>query len=83
MIGWHHQLNGHELKQAPGDGEGQGSLACCSQWGHKKSDTTEQLNNNFLVISIAFCIFQQLNMSKRICFFLAIFFIVYFFIFLI
>ena len=46
MVGWHHQLNGHELKQAPGDGEGQGSLACCSPWGHKELDVTEQLNSN-------------------------------------
>ena len=46
MVGWHHQLNGHEFDQAPGDGEGQGSLACCSPWGHKESDTTEQLNTN-------------------------------------
>ena len=41
MVGWHHRLNGHELKQAPGDSEGQGSLACCSSWGHKESDLTE------------------------------------------
>ena len=40
-IGWHHQLNGHEFEQAPEDGEGQGSLACCSLWGCKESDTTE------------------------------------------
>ena len=40
MVGWHHQLNGHEFEQAPGDGEGQGSLACCSPWGCKESDTT-------------------------------------------
>ena len=46
MVGWHHQLNGHEFEQAMGDGEGQGSLACCSLWGHKELDTTEQLNNN-------------------------------------
>ena len=46
MAGWHHQLDGHEFEQAPRDGEGQGSLACCSPWGHKKSDTTEQLNDN-------------------------------------
>ena len=46
MVGWHHQLTGHEFEQTPGDGEGQGSLACCSPWGHKESDTTEQLNNN-------------------------------------
>ena len=44
MVGWHHQLNGHELAQAPGDGEGQGSLACCSPWGCKESETTEQGN---------------------------------------
>ena len=47
MVGWYHQLNGHELEQAPGDGEGQGSLACCSPRGHKESDMTEQLNNNW------------------------------------
>ena len=46
MVGWYHQLNGHEFEQAPGDGEGQGSLACCSPRGHKESDMTEQLNNN-------------------------------------
>ena len=46
MVEWHHQLNGHEFEQAPGDGEGQGSLACCSLWGHKELDITEPLNNN-------------------------------------
>ena len=46
MVGWHHQLNGHGFEQAPGDGEGQGSLVCCSPWGHKQLDTTERLNNN-------------------------------------
>ena len=40
MVGWHHWLNRHEFEQAPGDGEGQGSLACCSPWGQKESDTT-------------------------------------------
>ena len=45
MIGQDHQLNGHEFAQAPGDGDGQGSLACCSPWGRKELDTTEQLNN--------------------------------------
>ena len=39
MVGWHHRLNGHEFEQALGDGEGQGSLASCSPWGHKESDT--------------------------------------------
>ena len=46
MVGWHHRLNRHESEQAPGDGEGQGSLACCSPWGCKESDATEWLNNN-------------------------------------
>ena len=41
MVGWHHGLNGHEFEQAPGDSEGQGSLACCSSWGRKESDTTQ------------------------------------------
>ena len=44
MVGRHHQLNGHEFEQAPGVGDGQGSLVCCSPWGRKESDTTEQLN---------------------------------------
>ena len=44
MVGWHHQLNGHEFEQAPGVGDGQGSLVCCSPWGHKESDMTEGLN---------------------------------------
>ena len=39
-------LNGHEFEQIPGDGEGQGSLVCCSLWGRKESDMTEQLSNN-------------------------------------
>ena len=46
MVGWHHGLNGHELEQTPGDGEGQGSVACYSPWGCKESDMTEWLNNN-------------------------------------
>ena len=40
MVGWHHWLNGHELKQTLGDSEGQGSLAHCGSSGHKESDTT-------------------------------------------
>ena len=46
MVGWHYQLNGHEFEQTPGDSEGQRSLVCCSPWGKKESDMTEQLNNN-------------------------------------
>ena len=44
MVGWPHRLNGHEFEQAPGVGDGQGGLACCSPWGHKESDTTDLLN---------------------------------------
>ena len=40
IVGWHHRLNGHEFKQILGDGEGEGSLACCGSWGHKELDTT-------------------------------------------
>ena len=50
MVGWHHQLNGHELEQTLGDSQGQGRLVCCSPWGHKELDTTEQLNNIFVLI---------------------------------
>ena len=44
MFGWDHRLNGHEFEQAPGVGDGQGSLVWCSLWDHKKLDTTERLN---------------------------------------
>ena len=44
MAGWHHRLDGRESEWTPGDGGGQGCLACCDSWGCKESDTTEQLN---------------------------------------
>ena len=46
LVGWHHQLNGHEFKQALGDNEGQGILACCSPWSYKDSDMTERMKNS-------------------------------------
>ena len=46
MVGWHHRLNGCEFEQTPGDSDGQGSLMCCSSWGRKELEMTEQLNNN-------------------------------------
>ena len=46
MVGWHHQLDGHEFEQAPGVGDGQGSLVCYSPWDCKQSDMTEPLNKN-------------------------------------
>ena len=44
MVGWHYRLDGQQFEQVPGVGDGQGSLACCSPWGHKELDTTERLN---------------------------------------
>ena len=49
MVGWHHQLNGHEFEQAPGVGDGHVSLECYSPWGHKELDMTEQLNQTELI----------------------------------
>ena len=46
VVGWHYWLNGHEFDQAVGDGEGQGSLVCCSPWDCKESELTKQLNHN-------------------------------------
>ena len=52
IVGWHHRLNGHEFEQTPGDSGGQGSLVCCSPWGQKELDTTEQLHNKKQIYSI-------------------------------
>ena len=46
IVGWHHRLDGHEFEQTPRGSKGQGSLVCCSLWGCRQLDTTEQLNNN-------------------------------------
>ena len=51
MAGWYHQCNGHELAQTAGGGEGQGGLAYCSQWGHRKLDMTGRLNNISLTMT--------------------------------
>ena len=56
MVGWHYWLDGHEFERAPGVGEGQGSLACCSLWGRKESDTTEWLNWLILVPPLVGCV---------------------------
>ena len=53
VVGWHHRLNGHEFEQALGQGEGQGSLACCSPWGLKESDRTEWVNNNKFCLDVS------------------------------
>ena len=55
MVGWHHQFNGQEYEQTPGDSEGQESLACCSPGGHKELDMTERLNHNNNSLSMLQC----------------------------
>ena len=54
MVEWHHQLSRLEFEQTPVDSEGQGSLACCSSWSRKESDTTEQLNRTELSVKRGF-----------------------------
>ena len=51
MVGWHYQLNGHEFKQTLGDGEGQGSLACCSPWDCKELNMTERQNKSQCILN--------------------------------
>ena len=64
VVGWHHWCNGHEFEQAPGVGDGQGSLACCSPWSHKESDTTEGLNwTGRLSVYLSF-IFTEVNIKR-------------------
>ena len=68
MLGWHHQLNGHESEQTPGAGDGQGNLAYCSPLGRKESDTIEQLNWTENPVCWVFalyliCLFIYLNYS--------------------
>ena len=49
MVGWNHRFNEHECEQALGDGEGKGSLTCCSPWSCKELDMTEQLNKIYKI----------------------------------
>ena len=60
MVGWHHQLDGHEFGQALGVGDGQGSLACCSPWGCKESDKTEWLNWLHLLLFLELILYSLL-----------------------
>ena len=60
MVGWHHRLNGHEFEKTPGVGDRQGGLACCSPWGHKGLDMTEQLNRTDRL-------FARKNIFSTIC----------------
>ena len=56
MVGWHHRLNRHEFEQALGEGEGKGSLACCS---HQELDTTERLKSSYLTLT------QSVNLTYK------------------
>ena len=65
MVGnQHHRLKGHESEQTPGDGEAQRRLACCSSWGHKESDTAEQLTGNKGFLSSKFCPSSQVLLNN-------------------
>ena len=65
MVGWHHWLYGHESEQALGVGDGQGSLACCSPWGRKESDMTEQLDWTELIDRLHHNRFKNLNIKSN------------------
>ena len=67
MVGWHHWFNRHELGQTPGDGKGQGHLACFSPWGCRESDTTWQLNNIGASYSCLFCVSKFYLMNEGAC----------------
>ena len=60
VVGCHHQLDGHEFEQAPGAGDGQGTLACCCPWGRKESDMTKQLTLHYYTIHTQMYIFTYL-----------------------
>ena len=61
MVGWHHQLDGHEFEQTSGNSEGQRSLVCCSPWGHKELDLTKWLKNSNTPIINVFCVIMELQ----------------------
>ena len=66
MVGWHHQLDGHEFEQAPGSGDGQGGLMCCSPWGHKELDTTEQMNWADFLFKVRYFCDKLLNDENKL-----------------
>ena len=66
MAGWHHRCNGHELRQSSGDGEGQGSLSCCSPWGCKELDTTGWLKNNNTTLVLGLCTLKAQSSAFKI-----------------
>ena len=66
MVGWYHRLNGHEYEQTLGNGEGQGSLACCSPWDHKELDMIEWLNNNIASLLLLLYVENGENENKEL-----------------
>ena len=64
MVGWHHPLDGHESEQAPGVGDGQGGLVCCSPWGYKELDMTEQTEEkqqqNVILVTVCLAFFTPM-----------------------
>ena len=66
MVGWHHRLNRHEFYHAVLDGVRRGSLACCSPWGHKESDMTEQLTKKFTNLSVSCSVLSNSFQSHRL-----------------
>ena len=77
MVGWHQQLNEHEFEEAPGVGDGQGSLACCSPWDRKESDTTERLNGTESHLSTPLSLIHQSYFLYTIFYFLILFYLLY------
>ena len=66
MVGWHHQLDGYEFEQAPGVGDEQGSLACCSPWGLKELDTLERLNRTEVISRLNYLMFlSYISLSNQ------------------
>ena len=75
MVGWHHQLDGHEFEQAPRVGDRQGSLLCCSPWGYKESGTTEQLKRYILfsLLKSSFTLVPLLLLLLLLLFYFSVF----------
>ena len=68
MVGWHHWLDGHEFEQAPGVGDGQGGLACCSRWDHKELDMTRWVNWTKLSAVHNLCLGRFLHFCSKLSF---------------
>ena len=82
VVGSHHQLDGHEFEQVPGVGDGQGSLVCCSPWGHKELDTIELIywpdSSLTLLTTSTLALFNSFSSNKpRDLFMVSFFFLIY------